>query len=134
MASRVKEHRNSELTIDYDNSDIYGLGILFWEILYGKRAFEDNYDPQLLEHIINGTRRPSDLFTNDDTTPNDLPPDYVQLYTSCWHVDPAQWPSIDEIVHRLEQLTQQFQDDGSNREALESVWLDWTQNNTEGKF
>src|SRR5215469_5324436 len=79
VASRVKElndHRNAQLSIDYDNSDVYGLGILLWEIAHEKRAFEDDYDPQLLENIINGARRPSDVFVDDDDHgPRNLPPD-----------------------------------------------------------
>ena len=134
MASRVKElgeYRNSGVTIDYDNSDIYGLGILLWEIANKKRAFEDDYDPQLLDQIMDGTRPPYNQFEDGNDAMNGLPADYIQLFTSCWNINPDLWPSIDDIVDRLDSLMYQLQDADENWERLESVWIDSTKNATQ---
>lgn len=115
MTSRVKEvgeHHNVGQTIDFDNSDIYSLGILLWEIGYKKRALEDDYDPQLLEHIMDGTR--PDLFDKDNDVPKDLPPDYIHLYAACWDTDPGRWPSIDDVVSRLENMMKSLRNTDAN--------------------
>ena len=55
-------------------SDVYSIGVLFWEISSGHRPFENrNYrDPHLLMEIITGLR---------ETPVPDTPNDYFELYT-----------------------------------------------------
>lgn len=131
-AKEVDEHYKTGFPIDFDNSDIYGLGILLWEIGHKKRAFEDDYDPQLLERIMDGTR--PDLFLKDTDVLKELPPGYIQLYASCWDTDPNQWPSIDDVVSQLERLMEGLQNTETNWELLESIQAGFTVNKKKSKL
>ena len=55
-------------------SDVYSIGVLFWEISSGHRPFKnrDYRDPNLLIEIITGLR---------ETPVPDTPNDYIELYT-----------------------------------------------------
>ena len=130
----IDKHNDIGRTIDYDNSDVYSLGILLWEIAYKKRAFED-VDLQLLERIMN--EGPQNILSMDDSNVNneqDLPGDYISLFKSCW-VDPIQRRPIDNIVQDLESILRQLEGSNSNWD-----W-DWIKcmennirNNTKGKL
>jgi len=86
--------------------DVYGLGMLFYEILSGKIPFEGHpvcdYDLVLL-----GARP-------------ELPPTHVtqkmkQLLCRCWHAEPQKRPTLLEIVKTLhEEFTQYPPTDPNN--------------------
>ncbi|PKB92052.1 hypothetical protein RhiirA5_446240, partial [Rhizophagus irregularis] len=60
-------------------SDIYSIGVLFWEISSGKPPFhEENYKIGLIYDISQGRRE--EIIS---VTPND----YSTLYTECWNND-----------------------------------------------
>jgi Protein tyrosine and serine/threonine kinase len=132
--TRVKEQLTYHgiAQVDLERGDIYSLGILLWEILHGKRAFEDNYDPGLLEEIMEG-RRPGMNGNGTELPAEGVPPDYIRLYEACWHTDPKVWPTISNIVARLETMRRLAEEDQAfNWEQLDSIWIGWEQKQLTG--
>ena len=78
-------------------SDIYGLGVLLWEITSGKPPFLDQCDISLAFKIIDGVR---------EKPINHTPQAYVDLYEECWDGDPSLRPKIVNVlnVNRLEEI------------------------------
>lgn len=79
-------------TENYDNkADIYSLGIILWEMWYGKDS-ADYIQQQLfgpLEKAIKEGLRPS---LNMSTKP---PQQWLELIAKSWEYDPEKRPSID---------------------------------------
>ena len=68
-------------------SDIYSLGLILYEILTGKRAFEANTLPELMKLREDGT------ITNPSTLVRDLDPLIERVILRCLDKDPAKRPS-----------------------------------------
>ncbi|RIA96292.1 kinase-like domain-containing protein [Glomus cerebriforme] len=82
-------------------SDIYGLGVLLWEISSGFPPFP-NYQPDqlnLLSYHISTNRLREDPVEG-------TPLKYLQLYQRCWNDDPNVRPDIEEVYEILSQLSQ----------------------------
>jgi serine/threonine protein kinase len=84
-------------------SDIYSLGVIFWEISSSKIPFEyympesrgDFRDVCLMMEIVGGLRE----------TPVPLTPDnYVKLYQNCWKHEPSERPNIGQVIKELNNL------------------------------
>ncbi|RIB08505.1 kinase-like domain-containing protein [Gigaspora rosea] len=76
-------------------SDIYSLGVLFWELTSGIPPFNGFENEMILLQIREGIReKPID----------NTPPDYVQLYKKCWSAEPDDRPTLDEILNQLKLL------------------------------
>lgn len=79
--------------------DVYGFGIVFWEVMTGLRPFAE-YDkefagkPQALfyQAVIEGLR---------PTMPQALNKNAQKIITDCWQDDPEKRPNFEEIVERL---------------------------------
>ncbi|RHZ75538.1 hypothetical protein Glove_213g48 [Diversispora epigaea] len=70
-------------------SDIYGLGMIMWELTSGHRPFHNQeHGPKLILDILDG-KRPE--------ITEDTPEHWVNLMKRCWHSDPSQRPTIQEI-------------------------------------
>jgi hypothetical protein len=67
-------------------SDIYSLGLILYEILTGKRAFEASTLPELIKLREQGT------ITNPSTLVRDLDPLIERVILRCLEVDPAKRP------------------------------------------
>ncbi|CAG8555640.1 24187_t:CDS:1, partial [Dentiscutata erythropus] len=80
------------------SSDIYSLGVIFWQISHGKKPFKDEYDKKLLgqlrDKILKGCR---------EITTENIPVKYVKLYEACWQFNPQLRPSIAEVLDELEE-------------------------------
>ena len=68
-------------------SDIYSLGLILYEILTGKRAFEASTLPELMKLRESGT------ITNPSTLVRDLDPLIERVILRCLEKDPAQRPA-----------------------------------------
>ncbi|RHZ75971.1 hypothetical protein Glove_208g207 [Diversispora epigaea] len=76
-------------------SDIYSLGVLFWELSSGKPPFKDFHGLDILEKIRLGDR---------ETPINGTPLDYIKIYESAWSDDPNQRPDVERILNILENI------------------------------
>ena len=92
-----------------EKSNIYSLGVLFWEISSGISPFSEIPLFNISLYIIEGIR---------ETPISNTPFEYQQLYENCWKKDPNQRPDIDEIHRALNQLKLQF---NNNSEQLKFV-------------
>ena len=79
-----------------EKSDIYSLGVLFWEISSGKPPFSKIPLYNISLDIVKGIR---------ETPVDNTPFEYQQLYEKCWKEEPNQSPDIDEIHRTLVQLS-----------------------------
>src|SRR5436190_3170523 len=71
-----------------EKSDIYSLGVLFWEISSGRIPFLNNEPHNIWLKICNGLR---------ETPVDDTPLKYRQLYQKCWDTDPDSRPDINKV-------------------------------------
>ena len=74
-----------------EKSDIYSLGVLFWEISSGNPPFSEISILKISLDIVKGMR---------ETPVSNTPFEYQQLYEKCWKEEPNQRPNIEEI-HRI---------------------------------
>ncbi|RHZ79884.1 hypothetical protein Glove_140g3 [Diversispora epigaea] len=71
-------------------SDIYSVGIIMWVISTGKIPFSNrSYDLELTLEILKGLRPEIKKGT---------PQCYAELMKKCWHKDPSERPSVEEIL------------------------------------
>ena len=76
-------------------SDVYSLGIFFWELVAAKVPYEDAEDDiQIKCHVQSGGR---------EQIPSYTPPWFAEIISHCWHQDPNCRPPIDKIVEYLEE-------------------------------
>jgi len=77
-------------------SDVYSLGVIFWQIFSGRNPFEhETRDMYLFEDIRTGKR---------EIAPSHTPKRFVQLYETCWHSDPNSRLTIAEVVKRIDAI------------------------------
>ncbi|KAK3837341.1 MAG: kinase-like domain-containing protein [Linnemannia gamsii] len=73
--------------------DIYSLGVLLWELTSGHGAFARvAQDVPLAVSILNGKR---------EQPVEGTPAGYQELYESCWETDPANRPTLEEVLATL---------------------------------
>lgn len=80
-------------------SDIYSVGVLFWEISSGLipfKDFEEDAQEILAQEIVNSGLREKPLPTT--------PPKYVDLYSKCWHQDPEKRPTVEQVLELLNDM------------------------------
>ncbi|RIB27389.1 hypothetical protein C2G38_2029444 [Gigaspora rosea] len=76
-------------------SDIYSLGVLFWELSSGVPPFKDSDQYEITLNVINGKR---------EAPINGTPVDFMTIYCDAWNGDPNLRPSITEICNLLDKL------------------------------
>ena len=76
-------------------SDIYSLGVLFWELSSGKPPFQNHDKEELTFNIVNGLRE----IIIDKT-----PYGYYALYTACWEGKPEKRPTIEYVYGKLKSM------------------------------
>ncbi|CAB4414800.1 unnamed protein product [Rhizophagus irregularis] len=96
--SRRSNNNNQSTQIMFslnEKSDIYSIGVLFWEISSGQPPFyveDEEYDVGLAVEISQGLR---------ETVAPDTPEEYVKIYTKCWNGEPDNRPTIYQVVDWL---------------------------------
>ncbi|RHZ57504.1 hypothetical protein Glove_386g55 [Diversispora epigaea] len=99
-------------------SDIYSLGMIMWQLTSGHRPFHDQeHGPKLIIDILDG-KRPE--------ITEDTPERWASLMKRCWHPDPSQRPTIQEIGV----LSREFRDYyfyGSEDPKKYDVWFEFNE-------
>ncbi|RHZ46449.1 hypothetical protein Glove_621g15 [Diversispora epigaea] len=76
-------------------SDIYSLGVLFWELSSGRPPFNNLPSLEIYKKVLLGER---------EDPINETPKDYIDIYSSAWNNDPHQRPTIENIFDSLENI------------------------------
>ncbi len=83
-----------------ERADVYSFGIVCWEIANHMSCspFSEYKMPEsvLKQKIIAENLRP--------TIPTTCPKEYANLIESCWHTNPKERPTMEEVVERLSLL------------------------------
>ncbi|CAG8575871.1 1083_t:CDS:2 [Dentiscutata heterogama] len=86
------------------STDIYSLGILYWELVSGYPPFKNSNETKLVEEICAGKRERRIPGTPDD---------YFELYSECWSGQPESRPNVEEIYRNLTKMIERI-----NREEI----------------
>lgn len=87
-------------------SDVYAYALVLFELLSGMQSWT-------MERVQNAFQLSS--FVRDGRRPNwgphkdHIDPAYRQLVEDCWHHNPAKRPLVDDILQRLEELTERYE-------------------------
>ncbi|CAG8683104.1 1302_t:CDS:2, partial [Racocetra persica] len=96
-----------------EKSDIYSLGVIFWELTSGIRPFANaEHGWMIISYILAGYR--------EQTIPG-TPPKYAKLYQKCWSFEPTKRPMICEILENLDLISEEKVDQfimNDNRELI----------------
>nr|GMD11495.1 serine/threonine-protein kinase HT1-like [Ipomoea batatas] len=85
--------------------DVYGFGLLLWELVTGCIPYEDMTPVQAAFAVVNKNMRP--------TIPVDCPPAMKALIEHCWSLHPENRPEFWQIVKILEQFESSLANDGT---------------------
>src|SRR6266498_4110001 len=92
-----------------EKSDIYALGVLFWEITSGRPPFTEINQELINIHISEGNR---------EKPVEDTPLEYQQLYEKCWDTEPNLRPDIEEVYEILTKIKSQFETSNQVKQSL----------------
>uniref|UniRef100_U9SX09 Protein kinase domain-containing protein n=1 Tax=Rhizophagus irregularis (strain DAOM 181602 / DAOM 197198 / MUCL 43194) TaxID=747089 RepID=U9SX09_RHIID len=98
FSERRKNKNSTQIFSLNEKSDIYSVGVLFWEISSGQPPFYtegEQYDVDLAIEISQGLR--------EEPIPN-TPEDYIKIYTECWNGEPDNRLTINQVVERLKEI------------------------------
>ncbi|RIB15112.1 kinase-like domain-containing protein [Gigaspora rosea] len=82
-----------------EKSDIYSLGVVFWELTSGTPPFSDSSNHAIIIKISQGKR---------ETIIPGTPIDYAKLYMRCWDSEPEKRPTLEEILTELKRLSKEI--------------------------
>ncbi|GBC32762.2 hypothetical protein RIR_jg12158.t1 [Rhizophagus irregularis DAOM 181602=DAOM 197198] len=92
--SEQRKNKNSTQIFSLnEKSDIYSVGVLFWEISSGQPPFyteDEKYDVDLAIEISQGLR---------EEPISNTPEDYIKIYTECWNGEPDNRPTINQATN-----------------------------------
>jgi tRNA A-37 threonylcarbamoyl transferase component Bud32 len=71
-------------------SDVYALGIVFWELATGCEPYEDADDTTISAYVRGGDRM---------EIPEDVPDSFTELITKAWAQEPKQRPTCQQLLH-----------------------------------
>ncbi|RHZ45736.1 hypothetical protein Glove_658g3 [Diversispora epigaea] len=93
-------------------SDIYSLGVLFWEISSGKPPFKNIPSLEIYKEVTSGS---------GEKPVQGTPVDYINIYSNAWKDDPNQRPTIEDIHNSLENIKLEILYDHSNENNQSKV-------------
>ncbi|KAF0492199.1 kinase-like protein [Gigaspora margarita] len=96
-------HDNSKSVGLSKSTDIYSLGILYWELVSGYPPFKNSNEIKLVEEICAGKRE-----RRIPGTPNE----YFELYSECWSGQSESRPNIEEIYRNLTKMMERINREG----------------------
>jgi serine/threonine protein kinase len=97
-----------------DRADVYAFGLLLWELMHERRAFEGMPSPAAFLGACNGLRPQfSEAFHRDLMIP--------ALTVECWAQRPEDRPSMSTVLERLEACMQAFFAPPHNLSNLQSI-------------
>ena len=76
--------------------DVYSFGIVFWEILSGKKAFLGIPEEQFLSLVVAGNKR----LSMNKTWPIKV----IDMMEKCWDVDMTRRPTFSKIIQVLDEV------------------------------
>jgi serine/threonine protein kinase len=79
-----------------EKSDVYSYAMTCYKILTGLEPFEREGYPQNNYDVVLEGARPK--------LPRDINPCFAELLTRCWHTEPSERPTFEEIVGILEKI------------------------------
>ncbi|CAG8524554.1 5550_t:CDS:2 [Acaulospora morrowiae] len=78
-------------------SDVYSMGVIFWEISSCRDPFDEISDHILLPcYIVSNDLREEPI--------SGTPQEYVELYSDCWKKDPILRPESNMVLNRLRRI------------------------------
>ncbi|QHN71166.1 serine/threonine protein kinase [Mollivirus kamchatka] len=78
-----------------EKADVYSFGIIMWEVITGKRPYADLDIGRCGMAVVAGERPP---------LPQKCRRALVDIMTRCWHADPDQRPSMEEVTDDLRMM------------------------------
>lgn len=86
-----------------DKADVYSFGMIMWEILTGKKPYQQytgfKRDMNIIAHVKNGSA---------EIIGNDIPESYANIIRACWEPNPMKRPEMSVIIERLEAVQKQM--------------------------
>ena len=76
--------------------DVYSFGIIFCEILSGKKSFRDFTEERFLSSVVAGNKRP--------TMNKAWPKKVIELMENCWDADMTRRPTFSKIIQVLDDV------------------------------
>ena len=77
-----------------EKSDIYSLGVVYWEIASNKKPYDDIGDDNIREIVLGGDRLP---------IPETRPSNFRVIIEKCWAADPNDRPNISDLIRMIEE-------------------------------
>ncbi|CAG8621327.1 12539_t:CDS:2, partial [Cetraspora pellucida] len=94
VAPELLQHAKPDNIPYCKKTDIYSLGMIFWELSSGYPPFEDQLKINIALKLVNGFREDEKYGT----------PEYRNLYIKCWSADPYERPDIEDVHKLLEEI------------------------------
>lgn len=88
-------------------NDVYSFAIIVYEMLSGKKVFDEDFSMKTIFKVISGMR---------PTIPDSIPEVYRNLIHACWHSDVEARPTFDEIYNTIKNNLDVFITDDMNKE------------------
>ncbi|RGB41403.1 kinase-like domain-containing protein [Rhizophagus diaphanus] len=108
-----RRNKNKKLN---EKSDIYSVGVLFWELSSGQPPFAtEEYDIDLALEISQGRREEPILNT---------PENYIKIYTECWDNEPDNRPTMNQVLERLKSIITKTTENHQPELNLQSISTD----------
>jgi len=102
-------------TLSSQATDIYALGLVFWQIAAGKK---DKKKPVPRSFKEGGFHGDEDQWAVREPLPNDCPEAFKQLILSCWSLDPEKRPSTETIIQTLDSMAETPKIEASEHKTL----------------